>query len=141
MRKSFRGLLTSDSITEVRLHTIRGLRGYIIKKFQCITDQPSAYDVEGCTKIYAQTRDVDASINFDDPALMAVSYNTFGNQPYEPTNIVTIFDNTTVNQDLFITYIDSGGNSRPMNFYLELELFTLSENEAAVATLKDMRGS
>jgi hypothetical protein len=140
--KSFRGRMASGTVDIVSLHTNTGAIGYRIRKLQCVTDQPSAYDVEGILKIYKVPQtvgSVDAEINFSDQTLLATSYNTFGNQPYEVTNVTTIFDGEIFNQDIFITYIDAGGNTRPMNYYFELEQIKLDLNENTVATLKDIR--
>ena len=52
------------------------------------------------------------------------------------TQVVTIFDNMTFNQDIYVTATSTDGN---MNYYVELEQVKLSKDEAAVATLKDMR--
>ena len=51
-----------------------------------------------------------------------------------------IYDNIKFNQDVYITAKDVSGGSGATNYYLELEQMSLSDNEATVATLKDMRG-
>ena len=140
--KSFRGQIASTAIDTISLHTNDGSIGYRIVKLQCVTNQPSAYDVEGIFKIYKipQTvASITADINFSDPTLLACSYNTFGNHPYEVTNVTTIFDGEIFNQDIDITYVDNGGNTRPMNYYIELEQVRLDLSENTVATLKDIR--
>ena len=138
--KSFRGQMANDTIDTVPLKTNNGSTGYRLMKLQCITNNPTAYDIEGVLKIYKipQTA-VTTDINFSDQTLLAVSYNTFGNQPYEVNNVVTIFDNEIFNQDIYITFVDSGGNARPMNYYFELEQVKLDIGENTVATLKDIR--
>jgi len=138
--KSFRGQIASSGIDQVSLHTITGATGYKLVKLQCITDQPSAYDVEGTFKIFKvpQTT-VSATFDFSDQTLLAGAYITFGNQPYEVNNVTTIFDNEIFNQDVYITFVDNGGNTRPMNYYFELEQIKLDLNENTVATLKDIR--
>ena len=55
------------------------------------------------------------------------------------THNIIIFDNTTINQDMFITHFDASVG-KPVNYYIELEQVKLDLNEATVATLKDMRG-
>ena len=52
--------------------------------------------------------------------------------------MITIFDNTIVNQDIYITHSDIVGTT-PCNYYLELEQVKLDLNENTVATLKDIR--
>ena len=140
--KSFRGQMASTSVDKVSLKTNDGSTGYRLMKLQCITNNPTAYDIEGVLKIYKipQTlASVSSDIDFSDQTLLAVSYNTFGNQPYEVNNVVTIFDSEIFNQDIYITYTDTGGSTRPMNYYFELEQVKLDLNENTVATLKDIR--
>ena len=138
--KSFRGQIASSDIDVVSLHTNTGSTGYKLMKLQCITNNPTAYDVEGVLKIYKISQSTATTdIDFSDQTLLAVSYNTFGNQPYEVNNVTTIFDNEIFNQDIYITYIDAGGNTRPMNYYFELEQVKLALDENTVATLKDIR--
>jgi len=119
---SFRGLLTSDSQQRIRIQGATGEIAWRITKLQAVTDEPSAYDIEGTLQVFREEQDsIISTINFTDDELLAISYNTFGNQPYEPTNIVTIFDNAIFVRNIYITYIDAGGSSRPMNYYIELE--------------------
>jgi len=139
---SYKGQMASSSLETILLSTRKGEVGYRIRKLQTITDQPSAYDVEGLLKIYKDPQTTpDASVDFADNRLLAVSYSTFGNQPYEVTNSVVLFDQEIFNQDIYLTYIDAGGNTRPMNYYLELEVIKLDESQAMVATLKDIRNN
>ena len=46
----------------------------------------------------------------------------------------------TFNQDIYVTNKDANG-SKPVNYYLELEVIKLSEDQAMVATLKDIRNN
>lgn len=138
--KTFRGQIASSGIDIVTLHTNTGSTGYKMLSLQCLTDNPTAYDIEGVFKIYKvpQTA-VTGTFDFSDQTLVAAAYVTFGNQPYEVNNVTTVFDRDVFNQDLYITFIDSGGNTRPMNYYFELEQVTLDLNENTVATLRDIR--
>ena len=52
-----------------------------------------------------------------------------------------LFDNKKFNQDIFVTHKNLHGDASPCNYYVELEQFKLSVDEASVATLRDMRGS
>ena len=54
--------------------------------------------------------------------------------------LYVVFDNVVINQDIFVTHTDTNANI-PINYYLELEQIALSDNEATVATVKDMRGA
>jgi hypothetical protein len=140
--KTFRGQIPSGGIDTVTLHTNTGSTGYRLLSLQCITNDPTAYDIEGVFKIYKipqAVSSVSADIDFNDQTLLAAAYVTFGNQPYEVNNVTTIFDREVFNQDLYITFVDNGGNTRPMNYYFELEQMTIDLNENTVATLKDIR--
>jgi hypothetical protein len=57
--------------------------------------------------------------------------------------LYVVFDNVVINQDIFITNTEtnSSGVGQSINYYLELEQMALSDNEATVATVKDMRGA
>ena len=140
MIKSFRGTLASGGQTTIRLSTNKGKIGYIIKKFQIIDQTPGAADVELVSKIFTNEQStVNGTVDFANSELLAVTFYTFerGNISSKQT---TIFDNVKINQDIYITAIDGAGDNDVTNYYIELEQFNLSDNEATVATLKDMRG-
>ena len=147
MIKTFKGQSASDSIVRIRLSTNKGLKGYKIKKFQLISPSPGTNTCELVAKAYSIEPPLDADgtptnpgiINFNDPTLMGVSYFAIAATSFESTTEV-VFDNTTINQDMFITCFDNSGNTIALNYYVELEQVTLDVNEATVATLKDMRG-
>jgi len=137
MIKSFRGLMADGDIDTIRLSTNNGLTGYKINKFQLFPAvQDSAKDNLVTIHSVKQTA-VTTSANYNSPTLLATA--VLYNGTYEVQNIV-VFDNTTFNQDIYITNYDSIG-SNAMNYYLELEQVKLELNEATVATLKDMRGT
>ena len=142
MKKSFRGLLADGAQDTIRLSTNNGLTGYKIHKFQIINNIPGTLDHENIVKLYTREQSaVDGTVNFEDPTLLGCAFRsgdaTANNYPED---ITVIFDNTTFNQDIFITNKEVSGNAALMNYYLELEQVKLDTNEAAVATLKDMRG-
>ena len=74
---------------------------------------------------------------FSDQTIIAVgvyassadSFNTYKS---------TVFDNVTINQDIFVTCKDSQGVGGA-NYYIELEQFRLDLGENTVATLKNIR--
>ena len=138
MKKSFRGLLADDSQEQIRLSTNNGLTGYKIVKFQVLGISENV-DYETVVQIFTKEQDtISDTINFTDPLLLAAaSYGdtTSGSVQNDQT---VIFDNMGFNQDIFITAKATNG-STAINYYLELEQFTLSKDEATVATLKDMR--
>ena len=140
--KTFKSFMDTGEQQTLRLSTNKGLIGYRILKFQAIDKDPGTNTLEGIFKVYTTEREtIDGSVKFDDPTLIAICYfenNTSGTYSSWDTIIV---DNKTVNQDLYITYADNSGGEIGCNYYIELEQVKLSVDEAAVATLKDMRGS
>jgi len=147
MIKSFRGKLVGDDAGDqvtIRLGTVQGLIGYRIKKFQIIQESPGQVNCEGLCQLWQYKQD-DPSIKliqFDNSELLGISFwsGQTSAQTY-PEDMTVIFDNTTINQDIFLTYIDVSTSNDDMNYYIELEQMKLDVSEAAVATLKDMRGS
>ena len=142
MIKSFRGLVADGGQDTIKLSTNDGLTGYKIKKFQVMTNRPFYGDLaEHCIKIYSTKQTtIDSEVNFDSPLLLGVALTTNHTSGWlGPPTPVIIFDNTTINQDIYITCSDSQ-STESCNYYLELEQVKLDLNEATVATLKDMRG-
>lgn len=139
MNKSFRGRLADGDIQKIRLSTNTGLIGYRIIKFQLLPID-SNETVEQAVKVFsiepdAATEDIDFRI----PTLLAAGIvHANADRDFVSPDTV-IFDNTTFNQDIFIT-AKAGSSARDVNYYLELEQVKLSIDEAAVATLKNMRG-
>ena len=138
--KSFRGMMKSNAIDIISLHTNTGSTGYRIKKFQTIQEDPGT-STEHVVKIYSvpQTT-VDDKIDFSDNTLLAVSYLQSGPAASSATvaNEVIIFDNMTFNQDIYVTAKTITGSDEA-NYYLELEQIKLDLNQNTVATLKDIR--
>ena len=138
--KSFRGKLANSTQDTIVLHTNTGSTGYRIKKFQVIPTDPFTGNSEYVCKIYtisqsSYTTDIDFS---DNTLLAAAAVNDTagwgGNLPDD--NV--IFDNTTFNQDIFISLKNAAGTDG-LNYYIELEQVKLSLDENTVATLKDIR--
>ena len=142
MIKSFRGLLADEGQDTIRLSTNNGLTGYRIKKFQLLPNDPTANN-EAVVKIFTfpQTATPTTTIDFADSTLIGAGLwsNNSITHTYSD-DLQVVFDNTTFNQDIYITHKSSSGNL-PVNYYLELEQVQLDLGEAAVATLKDMRGT
>jgi len=148
--KTFRGLMkdTGDgSQRTIRLSTNKGLIGYRIKKFEGIAYHPSGDDVEGIFKIYSIKPSYSGStlgtqyIDFDDPTLLAALYVVNYSNPAYAGDTLVVNDNVIVNQDIYLTFSSKHTGNDPANYYIELEQVKLSVDEAAVATLKDMRGT
>ena len=144
--KTFRAKIDNNTVHTLRLSTNNGLIGYKIKKFQVMNDAPSSQDYEQVYKIYTTETNDDVvtptnTINLSDQQLIAVAFDN--GQGGTPGRFFTgiIHEDMIVNQDLYITMLAaSGGGTTAGNYMVELEQIKLDHDEAAVATLKDMRG-
>ena len=139
--KSFRGLLADGQIQEINLRTNNGKIGYRILKLELFPGLPGAVRQESTCKLYSINpgNTADAIVNFEDQDLLAsafVSGDTSAH--YYPMTLVTIFDNITFNQNIFITHKETYG-SEAVNYYLELEQIKLNDNESTMATLQSIR--
>ena len=141
MIKTFRGLLDDGEQDTIRLSTNNGLIGYRIVKFLIMGNNPGTTDYLHIVKIYkrAQTS-VTNTVDFSDQALVGAAYLQEHNSPAYVSSLEVILQSDIVNQDLYITHIDTEG-ALAANYYIELEQVKLDVSEAAVATLKDMRGT
>ena len=140
MIKTFRGLLVDGGQVTIRLSTNKGEIGYRIVKFQLMGNQPGAANGEHTMKLYTRKPDaVDAIVDFSDQTLLAASWFAT-DKDYQRSTEIIIFDNVKFNQDIFLTHSETVG-SASCNYYVELEQVKLNENEATVATLKDMRAN
>jgi len=144
-RKSFRGKLTDGEQELIRLGTNQGLIGYKVKKFAIIPALPTTGGAKEATvQVFTTERDTvsttTATINFDDPTLLAVATWVGSDNPIYTQHQQVIFDHVKFNQDIYITHTNTDGAAE-MNYYLELEKVKLDLGEATVATLKDMRGN
>ena len=139
--KTFRGQIDSSTQETIPLHTNDGLTGYRISKFKCIPDTPGTNQTEAIVKIYTvEQATVDALVDFDDPTLIGVVFLAVANGSNEAyaSELHTVFDNITFNQDIFVTAVELAGD-RPTNYHIELEQVKLDLNAQTVATLKDIR--
>ena len=137
--KSFRGLMTDNTVDTVSLHTNDGSVGYRIKKFRIIPGTPGAASLESVVKIYSTPQaSADSDVDFSDQTLLAVAYYQENDATHYPSSLDIIFDNMTFNQDIYITHADRAG-SATCNYYIELEQIKLDLNQNTVATLKDIR--
>jgi hypothetical protein len=140
-KKSFRGMMTTDTIDTIPLSTNNGSTGYRITKFQVISGNPVSENDRWVVKIYSipQTvASVDVLVDFSDNTLLGVGVFTSNSasQSY-PEDMTIIFDNMKFNQDIYITAKAESGTN--INYYIELETSKLSLDENTVATLKDIR--
>ena len=140
MNKSFKGRIANAGTETIRLSTNNGLIGYKIIKFQLMPVTPHNTPYENIVQVFTIKPDsASSTMDFTNPTLLAAGYTTGSSSTSNSEDMLTIFDAMKFNQDIFIT------NSAPdtateINYYLELEQVKLSVDEAAVATLKDMRG-
>ena len=139
--KSFRGMIADGKVDQVSLHTNTGSTGYRIKKLQVISQSPTTKAPEAIVKLYSIPKtdnDVDATVDFSDNTLLAVAFLKHGSTNTTYDTEIIVFDNTTFNQDIYITSIDAADNSA-MNYYIEMEQVKLALDESTVATLKDIK--
>ena len=146
MIKSFRGKLVDGASQTIRLATIRGKTGYVIRKFQVIGNLTGTKTYESTVKIFQYPQEtVDGVIDFTNAELLAVNYYLNNPATDNLSEQQIVFDNVKFNQDVFITHNDDHNSPTTAdtwaNYYIELEQVQLSDDEAAVATLKDMRGT
>jgi len=138
---SYRGVIPSGQQVKIQLATIQGKVGYKINKFQVINKQPNEQTVELQGQIYKtnQTGIITNVIDFSDANLLAVSTYVNSSSSAYPQSDIIIFDNEKFNQDIYVVGIDMGGDSREVNYYLELETSSLNDLEATMITLKSLR--
>ena len=140
MIKTFRGQLADGGQDTIRLSTNDGLTGYRIKKFQLLTENPGVSSSEVIGKVFKRKQDtVTTTIDFDDQALIGAVFFGIGSSGWYNASTI-IMDNVIFNQDIFVT-IKAQAGTDPCNYYIELEQMKLAQDEAAVATLTDMRGT
>jgi len=147
MIKTFRGLIADGGQQEINLHTNDGKTGYRIVKLQLMPNEPGEDQHESTVKIYTKfqnpaTNPVNNTVDFSDITLVAAavwqSGNTQGGQDALWVPLITIFDNETFNQDIYVTHSETDGTN-PINYYIELEQVPLDLNESTVATLQNIR--
>lgn len=138
--KSFRGLLLDGTQDTIRLSTKRGKIGYRIVKFEVM---PGTFvNSELIMRIWKVPGKLGSgNINFSDNQMLgAAQYSSSSSGETNPEDSIVIFDSEIFNQDIYITN-EGVSNAQPMNYYLELEVLNLNDNETAVSTLMDIRGS
>ena len=139
MIKTFRGLLADGEEDKIRLSTKQGKIGYKIVKFDLISDQPTKVLAESVVKIFKVTQSsITDDIDFSDGNLLAVGLFSTDTSPAGPVEVVTIFEQEIFNQDIYVTHTESHGTGA-CNYYLELETINMTDNQAAVSTLRDIR--
>ena len=109
--KSFRGLIDASTVDTVPLSTNDGSTGYRIVKFEIMPQKPMTEESEHVVKIYTipQTT-VDGTIDFSDNTLIAAGFTEGNPATAYRTYRTQFFDNTTFNQDIYITAESGVGN-------------------------------
>ena len=139
--KTFRGLLANGGQDRIKLQTSTGKVGYRIVKFQVFPNEPGEQHQEHTVKVYkTQQTTIDNAVNFTDGDLLASAYYQDGSEISNNIGETMWFEEEVFNQDIYVTAVDTIG-TQPMNYYLELEVIPLASDEAAITTVKAMRGS
>lgn len=140
MIKTFRGLLDDGEQDRIRLSTKKGKIGYKIIKFELFPKTPGAASAEHVVKVYKISQaTIDGNVDFSDGNLLAAGFtNNYSDATAYNLTQYTIFEQEVFNQDIFVTHKDMA-TGEECNYYLEVEAFTLSDNAAAVSTLRDIR--
>jgi len=139
MIKTFRGLLPDGGQDIIRLSTKKGKIGYRVKNFMLFANAPGTDDYEHVVKLFKVIQSsVTGTVDFSDGNLLAAGYlEGSGSAAYSDQQMI-MFEHEIFNQDIFITH-DTIVGASPVNYYLELETMPLTDNAAAVSTLRDIR--
>ena len=138
---SFRGKIDEGLVEKIKLSTLNGKTGYRITKFQTMITTPGVGgDYEAVTKIYSTKQSSGGTtVDFTEGDLLAVDYTSGKDSPnYGIDPSIIIFDNEIFNQDIFVTYGAPTG-TLPVNYYIELEVIPLTDNQTTQLTLKSLR--
>ena len=138
---SYRGLLADGGQDTILLSTKQGEAGYRIRSFKAFSNEPGNEESSNVLQIFKlfQTS-LTGVVDFSDNRLLAaIDYRQNNNEAYGITGETIIFDQEIINQDIFITNTTAGGGTAKINYYLELEQIKLSEQEAMVATIQNIR--
>jgi len=141
MIKTFRGRLPDGGQDRIRLSTKTGKTGYRIIKFNLYMLSPGTVDQESTMRLWkvkqASVGVGSVEVDFADNNMLAVG-STMGWSDRQVSDTVVIFDQEVFNQDIYITHTETLA-AIDCNYYLELETIPLTDNAAAVSTLRDIR--
>ena len=141
---SYKGLMASGAVEPILLSTNKGEKGYRVVKLELLAKAPGTVAQENIIKIYKDEQTTaDGEIDFSDNRLLAAGFYQDSTSAGDNQAVTVFFDNEIFNQDIYITMIDVSGNDPGIacNYYLELEVIKLTEDQAMVATLKDIRNN
>jgi len=138
--KTFRGKLEDGEQQKIRLSTKKGKIGYGIIKLELIYFDPAGDTAECTIKIFKVSQtSITNTIDFSDGNLLAAGYMEATSDPGYNIAQTIIFDREVFNQDIYITSKEGQSATEGVNYYLELEVMSLTDNAAAVSTLRDIR--
>jgi len=143
MIKAFRGILEDGGQDRIRLSTIQGKIGYRITKFQVFPNLPGTVQQESTVMVWkteqASVSTSTATVDFTDSNLLgAVHYQDSASVDNANGPLVVMFDREIFNQDIYVTHTDTT-DAKLMNYYLELEVISLTDMGAEYTTIKDIR--
>ena len=139
---SYRGLLADGGQDTILLTTKKGEVGYKIIKFQVMPQSTGSGSNEAAVSLWKENpTTAPQEIDFSDNRLIGCAYFLRDQGTVAISSETIIFDQEIFNQDIYVNYQDAQGSGGSMNYYLELEVIKLSEDQAMVATLKDIRNN
>lgn len=145
---SYKGLLADGGQDTILLSTKKGEIGYRIKKFQVFPSQPGQVSYESVVQLWKESQSSISTsavvVDFSDNRLLGAGYyGQYSTISSANQNDTVVFDQEIFNQDIYVTHtnVEGAGAANEMNYYLELEIIKLSEDQAMVATLKDIRNN
>jgi len=140
MIKTFRGILGDGDTDTIRLSTKKGKIGYRIIKLNTIPASPFNINQESILKIFKtpQTGVPTGTVDFADHNLLAVGIYKQNDTTAYVNYEFQVFDREIFNQDIYVTCYDAATGEK-LNYYLELETFTMTDNATLVSTLRDIR--
>jgi len=139
---TFKGKIDMGLQNKIKLSTIKGKTGYRINKFMIMSSAPGGGShAEVVAKMFKsdQTGAISAIVDFTDADLLAAVYYQDGDLASQPSSVDIILDQAIFNQDVFITMEDVAGATVPFNYYIEFEAMNISDLEATMLTLKNLR--
>jgi len=141
MIKSYRGLMNDDTQVKIPLATSDGKTGYRIVKFAIMAKEAGTTEYEHIVKIYkGKQATVTGEVDFSDDQLIGAAYLEGNSGEHYSDQQTVVFDSEYFNQDIFVTHADVKADpGKDANFYIELEQVKLSEVEALVAIVKNLR--
>jgi len=140
---SYRGLLADGGQDTIPLHTNDGKTGYKIVKFELMPNEPGEDQHESTVMIWkVEQTTITNTVDFTKQTLLAASIWQSGNAPGGADALwvphTSIFDTEIFNQDIYVTHSETDG-SNPINYYIEVEQIDLTEDQALVAIVKNLR--